>query len=99
MPERRKDQMTLGLPKLNEDWPGTIDDNTRLADYRSMTMPVLLMRAKNTRAPSFRIVDLLRGVLPNAAFVEIADGGHMSPLTNPDPVNEAVDEFLKTQAR
>jgi pimeloyl-ACP methyl ester carboxylesterase len=97
MPERRKDQMTLGLPKLNEDWPGTIDDHTRLADYRSLAMPVLLMRAKNTRAPSFRIVDLLRGVLPNPHFVEIPDGGHMSPLTNPEPVNAAVEEFLEKQ--
>ena len=97
MPERRKEQMTLGLPKLNEDWPGTIDDNTQLADYRSLAMPTLLMRAKDTRAPSFRIVELLRTALPNAAFTEIADGGHMSPLTNPEPVNEAVDAFLTGQ--
>lgn len=99
MPDRRKELMMLGLPKLDEDWPGTIDDNTRLADYRSLAMPVLLMRAKDTRAPSLRIVELLRTALPNAAFTEIADGGHMSPLTNPEPVNAAVDEFLKAQAR
>lgn len=99
MPERRKEQMTLGLPKLNEDWPGTIDDNTRIADYRSLAMPTLLMRAKDTRAPSFRIVELLRTALPDPAFVEIADGGHMSPLTNPEPVNAAVDEFLEKRRR
>ena len=97
MPERRKELMTLGLPKLNEDWPGTLDDHTRLADYRSLSLPTLLMRAKDTRAPSFRIAELLRSALPNPAFVEIASGGHMSPLTNPEPVNEAVDIFLKKQ--
>ena len=60
MPERRKELMTLGLPKLKEDWPGTLDDHTRLADYRSLSLPTLLMRAKDTRAPSFRIAELLR---------------------------------------
>ncbi len=99
MPERRKELMVLGLPKLNEDWPGTIDDNTRLADYRALAMPALLMRAKNTRAPSFRIVELLRDALPHPALAEIADGGHMSPLTNPAPVNAAVEEFLEKQTR
>ena len=97
MPERRKELMTLGLPKLNEDWPGTLDDHTRLADYRSLSVPTLLMRAKDTRAPSFRIAELLRTALPDPTFVEIASGGHMSPLTNPEPVNAAVDVFLKKQ--
>jgi pimeloyl-ACP methyl ester carboxylesterase len=82
------------VPKLNEDWPGTLDHHTRLADYSTLALPTLLMRAANTRRPSFRIVDLLRPVLPNATLVEIAGGGHMSPLTNPDPVNAAVDRFL-----
>jgi len=97
MPERRRELMVLGLPKLNEDWPGTTDDHTHLADYRSFAMPVLLMRAKNTRAPSFRIVELLRAALPNPSFAEIADGGHMSPLTNPEPVNAAVEAFLEKE--
>ena len=66
----------------------------RLADYRKLTLPVLLMRAKDTRRPSFRIVDLIRGELPNATLAEIDSGGHMSPLTNPEPVNEAVERFL-----
>jgi pimeloyl-ACP methyl ester carboxylesterase len=95
MPTRRKEWMTLGLPKLNEDWPGTLEHNTRLADYSSLTLPTLLMRAKDTRRPSFRIVDLVRPALPNAKLVEVANGGHMSPLTNPEPVNAAVDQFLE----
>lgn len=98
MPERRKELMALGLPKLNEDWPGTLDDHTHLADYHALSTPTLLMRAKDTRAPSFRIAELLRTALPKPTFVEIANGGHMSPLTNPEPVNAAVDAFLTKQA-
>ena len=64
-----------------------------------MSLPTLLMRAKNTRSPSFRIVDLLRPVLPDATLVEIESGGHMSPLTNPEPVNAAIEKFLDAQPR
>ena len=87
----------LGVPKLNEDWPGTLEHQTRLADYSSLSLPTLLMRAKDTRRPSFRIVDLLRPVLPNATLVEIESGGHMSPLTNPEPVDAAVEQFLQSR--
>ena len=97
MPARRKELMTLGVPKLNEDWPGTLEHNTRLADYATLSQPTLLMRAKDTRGPSFRIVDLLRPVLPNATLVEIESGGHMSPLTNPEPVNAAIEHFLESR--
>ena len=95
MPDRRKEMMMLGVPKLNEDWPGTLDHNTRLADYPALSLPTLLMRAHDTRRPSHRIVGLIRPVLPDATLVEIADGGHMSPLTNPEPVNAAIDQFLE----
>lgn len=95
MPERRRQLMALGIPKLDQDWPGTLDHNTRLADYRALSLRTLLVRAKDTRAPSFRIVDLIRGVLPNASLAEIENGGHMSPLTNPEPVNDAIERFVQ----
>ena len=95
MPERRKELMTLGLPKLNEDWPGTLDDNTHLADYGALSLPTLLMRAKDTRAPSFRIVELLRTALPNLTFVEIASGGHMSPIDQSGAGQRRHRSFLK----
>jgi pimeloyl-ACP methyl ester carboxylesterase len=32
--------------------------------------------------------------MPRAAELEIESGGHMSPLTNPEPVNDAIESFL-----
>ncbi len=94
MPERRRAAMVEGLPKLAEDWRGTLNNETTLDDYRGFTVPTLLLRAKDTRRPSFRIVDLLRAALAAAAVVEIDGGGHMSPLTNPGPVNAAIARFI-----
>lgn len=94
MPERRRAAMVQGLPKLAEDWRGTFENQTTLDDYRGFAVPTLLMRARDTKRPSFRIVDLLRGALPDATIVEIGSGGHMSPLTNPEPVNAAIARFI-----
>jgi pimeloyl-ACP methyl ester carboxylesterase len=94
MPERRRATITQGVPKLAEDWRGTLDHHTTLDDYRSLNLPVLLMRARDTKRPSARIVDLIAEALPSVELVEIAEGGHMSPLTNPEPVNDAIETFI-----
>lgn len=95
MPESRRKMIALGIPKVAKDWRGTNDHQTTLADYLSFGVPTLVMRARDTRAPSFRIADMIAGVLPDVSRAEIASGGHMSPLTNPEPVNDAVETFLR----
>jgi pimeloyl-ACP methyl ester carboxylesterase len=99
MPERRQQMIVGTLPKFRHDWHGTNHPVTRLADYQSLTVRTLLIRAKDTVRPSFRIVDLLAERLPNCMLTEIAQGGHMSPLTNPDAVNAAIEEFLDGLSR
>jgi pimeloyl-ACP methyl ester carboxylesterase len=99
MPQRRREVIVRGVPKLAQDWRGTLEPATRLADYRTLTLPTLLLRAKDTRRPSTHIVDLIAGALPNHALAEVSHGGHMSPLTNPEPVNIAVSAFLDRQHR
>ena len=94
MPERRREMIVDTLQKFPHDWHGTNDPVTRLAGYRTLAVPTLLIRARDTVRPSARIVDLLAALLPNCELVEVAHGGHMSPLTNPDPVNAAIEAFV-----
>ena len=94
MPQRRQETIALGIPRLHQDWSGTLDMNTTLDDYRAFNARTLLMRARDTRRPSSRIVDMIGAAMPQAAKAEIESGGHMSPLTNPEPVNAAIDRFL-----
>ena len=94
MPERRRQAMALGIPKLAQDWRGVGKDVTCPDDYCKIGAPTLLLRAKDTKAPSRRIVDLILPLIPGALLREVESGGHMSPLTNPDPVNAEIDRFL-----
>jgi pimeloyl-ACP methyl ester carboxylesterase len=94
MPAGRQAPILAAMVRLHRDWAGTLDPNTTLDDYRAFGVPTLLLRARDTRQPSARIVQLIGDVLPNAVRVEIERGGHMSPITNPDPVNDAIEAFL-----
>jgi pimeloyl-ACP methyl ester carboxylesterase len=97
MPERRRETIVATLPKFPHDWSGTNDPHTRLADYRTFTVPTLLIRAHDTVPPSARIVEMLGATLPHCQTVTVSQGGHMSPLTNPDEVNAAIAAFIGRQ--
>ena len=97
MPERRQAAILASLKRLEADWDGTSQPHTRLEDYRSLNVPTLMLRARDTRRPSADLVDLIGGALPNAQIAEVASGGHMSPITNPDAVNNEIERFLLSQ--
>ena len=94
MPERRQAAILASLKRLETDWQGTLAPHTRLDDYRGLNVPTLMLRARDTRRPSAHLVDLIGGALPDAQLAEVASGGHMSPITNPDAVNNEIERFL-----
>ncbi|NWG25916.1 MAG: alpha/beta hydrolase [Pseudorhodoplanes sp.] len=94
MPERRREAIVAGVPRVAQEWPGTWDDVTTLSDYRGLALRTLLMGARDTRAPSARIVEMIRAAMPNFDAADLASGGHMAPIVNPDPVNDAIVAFL-----
>jgi pimeloyl-ACP methyl ester carboxylesterase len=51
-----------------------------------LRMPVLLMTGGRTRASTRRIGELLGQALPHAQRVELADAGHLGPITHRDTV-------------
>lgn len=94
MPEKRQEIVAGLMPKVAAEWPGAFEPTTRLADYTSLPMSTLLIRAADTTLAARRVVDLLLERVPKQTFVQIERGGHMSPVTNSEPVNAAIDRFL-----
>ena len=94
MPRKRQEPILAAMARLHRDWAGTLDPNTSVDDFRAFGGRTLLMHARDTRRPSARIVAMLAAAMPRAAELEIESGGHMSPLTNPEPVNDAIESFL-----
>ncbi len=57
-------------------------------------MPIPLIAGTKTTRAARGVVDVLRGIWPDAQFAEITGAGHMSPVTHPQPVNELIENFL-----
>jgi pimeloyl-ACP methyl ester carboxylesterase len=73
------------------------DTLTRAALSR-LAMPILCMTGAQTRPAPRRIGELLRSVLPRATHEQVANAGHMEPVTHGPAVAWRIGAFLDAQA-
>lgn len=65
----------------------------------SLTVPTLLLNGEQTRAPARRVAELIgEAGLPRLRRREIADAGHLGPITHEAQVNAAIVGHLQEQA-
>ena len=67
---------------------------TPLAALRTLQLPVLLMVGKRSTAAARGVTRLLASALPQVEVLEFDEVGHMGPVTDPEPINEAIARFL-----
>ena len=72
------------------------NDAPRLADYRALRVPVLILAGREMIAPIRRIVELLRHALPAAAHQIIPAAGHMGPITHAGVVAKRIATFVRS---
>ena len=68
---------------------------TPLKALGSLTMPVLLRVGKNSPVSAHAVARLLSQTLPRVETHEFEALGHMGPVTHPQVVNPAIEEFLR----
>lgn len=91
-PDRQKAVAALLLPNYFE-WDAA-NKPTRTDDFAGVSARTLLMRSADTRRVLSETVDLLRSAFPHWPLIEVAEGGHMAPLTRADAVNASIADFL-----
>jgi pimeloyl-ACP methyl ester carboxylesterase len=86
------------MPVIAAHFAGLARDVPRLADYRCLRAPVLLLAGSEMRSPIRRIRELLRFALPNATVETLPSMGHMGPITHPSIVARRIAAFVRTHA-
>ena len=66
------------------------NDRNPLEGWSTITAPVHLIHAADTRTPTREIVKLLAKTYPTWHVHEVPSGGHMAPLARPDLVNPLI---------
>jgi pimeloyl-ACP methyl ester carboxylesterase len=90
MPDAARDSAIRSAVKVAAEWQLMFALEDGADATAGIKAPTLLVCSGRTRTPARRVVEILRQALPHAHHYEIADAGHMSPLTHPADVAEAI---------
>ena len=91
-PETRA-RLTATMPKIASEFRLLFRDRDT-HDPRRARVPTLLVRAAHTTAAARAVIDRLAATMPSVELVEIADAGHMVPVTHAGAVNAAIETHL-----
>jgi pimeloyl-ACP methyl ester carboxylesterase len=90
MPDTARDSAVRTAAKVAAEWRLMFAAEDDLDAIARIEAPTLLISGGRTRTPARRVVNILGGALPHCCHHEIADAGHMSPLTHPAVVADAI---------
>ena len=94
MPEARQVPIAGSIGNIRAWGHALSKEPTPLSAFRELTVPLLYMVGTASPASSLGVARLLTRTLPNIEVVEFEGLGHMGPVVNPEPVNQAIARFL-----
>ncbi len=94
MPAETRARLIATMPKIGSEFRLLFRSHDRFDGVRGLRVPTLLLRGAHTTPAARAVVDRLAAVIPNADLVEIADAGHMLPVTHARRVNAAIETHL-----
>ncbi len=95
MDEHVRNAVVAGMPKLRAEWLGLFEPwGATVEALANVQAPIQLIRASETTRAASAVVDVLQEIWPMAPRIDVAEAGHMSPLTHADRVNSILEEFL-----
>jgi len=96
LPDKRRKALTRAIACTVHEGQALARNTTRLQDYASLTLPVLLMYAADTNPTILPVQHLLARACPHWQVAIQPQGGHLAPLTHADEVNAVIADFLMT---
>lgn len=93
-PEAQRDAIAAACVNVPGWGHALLKEPTPLSAFAGLKMPVLLMLGQETQASARAVATLLARTWPHAELRHFEGLGHMGPLTHPDIVNAAIEEFL-----
>jgi pimeloyl-ACP methyl ester carboxylesterase len=95
MPDAARETAIRTAPKVAAEWRLMLAAEDDPEPVARIDAPTLLICGGGTRRPVRQVVEVLLRTLPDACQHEIADAGHMSPLTHPAAVAEAIRRHVE----
>ena len=97
-PQPRRNAIEAAVVNVQGWGRALFNEPTPLRALGALTVPVLLMIGTNSPASASAVARLLAQTLPCVETLEFEGLGHMGPITHPEVVNPAIQEFLRLHA-
>lgn len=94
-PESRKQAIASSVRNVRRWAHALITEPTPLAAFRQLKIPVLYMLGGRSTASAHGVARVLLPALAQAQVLQFEELGHMGPITHPEVVNAAIEQFLK----
>jgi pimeloyl-ACP methyl ester carboxylesterase len=95
LPDPVKDAVGASMAKVALEFrAGFHHSQAPLGAFAAIDAPVLIMKGAKTTRAAARVIDVLRPVLPNHAYLEFPGVPHMGPVTHSDLADATIDAFL-----
>jgi pimeloyl-ACP methyl ester carboxylesterase len=94
MPETARNSAVRSAAKVAAEWQLMFATEDDLDAIAAIEAPTLLVCGGRTPTPARRVLEILRQALPDARHHEIADAGHMSPLTHPACIADTIQRHV-----
>ena len=75
-----------------------LSNPTSLQDLEQLSLPTLVMCGEKTTVPDRRLTEILRDHIPQCRYEVIPGAEHMSPLSHPAFIAEAVERHINADA-
>ena len=72
-----------------------LSNPTSIADIEALDLPTLVLRGENTTSPDRRVAEILRDHIPRCRYQIVPGAEHMSPLTHPAFIAEALERHIR----
>jgi pimeloyl-ACP methyl ester carboxylesterase len=99
IPPHKREAMAAQLVKIGLEFHAVLNEEIRLEDLRTLSVPTLIVRGTASPLSTRRICQLLEPILPHAEGRTIAGAGHMAPITHSEQVNAAICEHIESHAK
>ena len=93
--EGLREKLLRTTVQVMEDFVAIWGEPTSFADYAKVTSPVLAVTGRQSPLVTQRLVEHLAQCLPTAELAEIADAGHMAPLTDPHLIDPMIAAHIR----
>ncbi|MDA0239590.1 MAG: alpha/beta hydrolase, partial [Proteobacteria bacterium] len=95
MESTMRDYILTTANKSAAEFKAIFDPSNSVSELDSIKIPTTIIRGGETRTPAHRITEIVARRIPGSSIVTVPGAGHLSPITHPELVNEAIQTHFE----